>query len=93
MLAERKIGLERVENLMRDVHKVTTDMGIEVEIHKEKLVIVDKNVETAKDNVVDANDQLEEAVARAEATDKMMKYIFLCVFIFVIILLIFLFRK
>jgi t-SNARE complex subunit (syntaxin) len=79
--------------MLLDVHYIAKDLVVEVESQNKKLKRIDAELSDAKKNVILGNDELTDANDRHKSGNKYLISIFLCLLVFVSLLIAFLVWK
>mmetsp|Transcript_9422 Transcript_9422/g.9124 ORF Transcript_9422/g.9124 Transcript_9422/m.9124 type:complete len:121 (+) Transcript_9422:396-758(+) len=80
VIDERQGQIDKIGNIMNNIHEIATDFNIEVEEQGEKLSQMDNNMENVASNTKEATKQLQEANRRSKGMGK-------CIFIIAAIIL------
>ncbi len=58
VIEQRRVEIDKIENIMRNINDIAKDINIEVQNQGEKLDRLDNHMRTAADNVKEANKEL-----------------------------------
>ena len=75
VIEQRRVEIDKIENIMRNINDIAKDINIEVQNQGEKLDRLDNHMRTAADNVKEANKELKEASHHQKKSCKCLIYI------------------